>query len=212
MNESAPEGPSPRRFRFSLQTVLFLFALAACGITIWQLWREVGPLRAEVRRLRDDVGQLTIDDPTKVHIIQARQPDELTWRWRLSIPKGRTYKLMWNGRHIPKTGFATPDAWTLVFDAGEAMVEFRITKDPQTDTWRGRLWHNGHNLGDYEQKWVEWKPHARNSRHEGVGMQTMVFNPDAPIVIARHRYGPFAPKSDDIPDPALGFMIWLEPQ
>jgi hypothetical protein len=39
--------------RFSLLTILLVMALVACGITIWQLWREVGPLREEVRRLRD---------------------------------------------------------------------------------------------------------------------------------------------------------------
>ena len=104
-------------------------ALVACGITIWQLWREVGPLRAEVRRLRDEVGELIVDDPTKIHAIEVRQKDELTWRWRLWIPAGRTYVLRAVGEDIPKPIFPKVGA-RCGCEPGEMWVEYRITKDP----------------------------------------------------------------------------------
>lgn len=79
--------------RFSLLTVLLVMALVACGITIWQLWRELSPLRDEVRALRAESGLLTIYDTSKIHAIALTTLEDNTWRWRLYLPAGRQYSL-----------------------------------------------------------------------------------------------------------------------
>jgi hypothetical protein len=79
--------------RFSLLTVFLLTTVVAMGIVIARLWREVGPLRAEVRQMRIDRGQLTIDNPTRAYGIQVRQYDKDLWRWRIYLPPGRQYSL-----------------------------------------------------------------------------------------------------------------------
>jgi hypothetical protein len=198
------------RPRFSLLTILFLFALVGCGITIWQLWREVGPLREEVRRLRDEVGELAIDDATKIHAIETRQPDELTWRWRLWIPEGRTYVIRSTGGEIPKVGFPQLGGSMWVREPGEIWIEYRITKDPHSGTWRGSIHRKEGSVGSDEQPWVDWG--NRSGTGEGVGTSTRSYAPDETVVITRQRFGQSVPSSEDIPDPAPGFMIWLEPQ
>jgi hypothetical protein len=45
--------------------------IVALAIVIDLLWREVGPLRAEVRRLQMEFDHLSIDDPNEATAIQA---------------------------------------------------------------------------------------------------------------------------------------------
>jgi hypothetical protein len=94
------------RPRISLLSALFLLTIAGMAIFIVQLWREVGPLRAEVRRLRDEVGAISIDDPTQVHAIQIETSDDLLWKWRIWLPENRVYVLRSNGEDVPKKGYA----------------------------------------------------------------------------------------------------------
>src|SRR5882724_1348501 len=94
------------RLRLSLLNLFCLTAIVALSIVIALLWREVVPLRTEIRQLRNEVGKLTIDDPTKVAVIQFHQnDDELTWRWRVWIPAGHSYRLRWIDAAIPRTEF-----------------------------------------------------------------------------------------------------------
>ena len=67
----------------SLLTAVLLMTIVGMAIVIVQLWREVAPLRAEVRRFRDEMGQLTISDPSKFHAIEVRTSDKMIWKWRI---------------------------------------------------------------------------------------------------------------------------------
>jgi hypothetical protein len=196
--------------RFSLRTVLIVTAFIACGITIWQLQREVGPLRAEVRRLRDEVGFLDVEDQSKVHAIQVRTTDELTWKWRLWIPPGRRYALRVDGGMIPKTGFPTEGGTIGIYDAGEMWVEYQVKKDPKSGTWHGQMVTAKGAVGGGEQKWIEWG--SRTGSGEGVGNSTRVAPADEILVLGRHYYSRTAKSSTKIEDPASGFIIWLEPK
>jgi hypothetical protein len=79
------------RPRFSLLTALLLVAIVAMGIGIWRLYRELVPLRAEVRNLRTQLGVLTIDDDQKFHVVRVREPGGFRWNWRIWLPKGQDY-------------------------------------------------------------------------------------------------------------------------
>jgi hypothetical protein len=79
--------------RLSLLTAFLLTTAVAMGIVIAVLWREVGPLRSEVRQMRIERGRLTIDDPTRAYGIQIRQYDKDLWRWRIYLPPGGQYAL-----------------------------------------------------------------------------------------------------------------------
>ena len=82
MSDVAAQNSSSRgRSRFSLLTALMLMTIIGLLITVTKLWREVGPLRAEVRQMRTELGHLTIDDRNRAQAIAIRQPNPNIWRW-----------------------------------------------------------------------------------------------------------------------------------
>jgi hypothetical protein len=199
------------RPRFSLLTILLVMALVACGITIWQLWREVGPLRVEVRTLRGEVGRLSIDDPTKLHAIQVRQTDELVWKWRLWIPAGHSYVLHTVGGKVPHEGFPPNSNTLTISHTGETWVEYRIAKNANDGHWWGMVAMPGVRTNGSEQPWVDWRPRVGSG--ECVGETTETCEPDKAFLLGRYYYSQSAARgSQTIEDPASGFMIWLEPR
>jgi hypothetical protein len=202
--------PSSRsRLRFSLLNILFLMALVACGITILMLWREVGPLREEVRRLRDEAGMLVVDDPTKVHAIEVNTRDELTWKWRVWIPKGRTYIVRGNGGGIPMEGFPKDGGSMPIYEPGEHVIGYEIDRDRTNGQWYGKTTLAGTgSVGKDHQPWVEWT--SRTSTGGGVPKSAQSFETGEHIELIRHRVSQ-ASDSSKIEDPSAGFMIWLEP-
>ena len=143
MTDEKPKSTKRWRPRLSLLTALLFTALVACGVTIWQLWREVGPLRAENRRMRTAGGRLTIDDPKMAYGISVPTFEDDTWKWRIYLPPGGKFSLNNRSGHLPHSS-QHPDktAW---FDAvrkdgvgsswsgspfeGEFMLEARILKE-----------------------------------------------------------------------------------
>ena len=95
-------------------------------------------------------------------------------------------------------------------DAGEMWVEYRIDKNPRSGKWRGTMVTKNGSVGGDEQQWVEWG--NRSGTGGGVGTSTRTVEPGETLLITRQRFGQSVPSSDDIPDPAPGFMIWLEPR
>ena len=108
MNSSLAEPRRRIRPRFSLLTVMLAMALVACGITIWQLWRELVPLRAEVRQMRSQLGFLSVDDESLPYAIQVHEWNDEIWRWRIYLPPGGKYQLYQYGGQFPAHG-GTPD-------------------------------------------------------------------------------------------------------
>jgi hypothetical protein len=196
------------RPRISLLTILLLMALAACGITIWRLWQEVGPLRTEVRRLRDEVGAISVDDPTRVHAIQVDTNDELLWKWRIWLPENRTYVVRCVGENVPKEGFPKPGGSIWIHEPGEHVIAYRVRRDQRNDQWYGQLETGTAAVGKDYQPWVEWP--SKTSTSGGVGKSTYSADPSKRLEIIRHRVSQNS-DSTKIEDPAAGFMIWLEP-
>jgi hypothetical protein len=196
------------RPRFSLLTTLLLMALVACAITIWQLWREVGPLRAEVRRLRDEVGAISIDDPTKLHAIQVETNDELLWKWRVWLPENRAYVVRCLGETVPKEGFPKAGGSIWLREPGEHVIAYRIQRAPQNSQWYGQLETRTASVGKDLQPWIEWS--RKTSTSGGVGKSTHASDPAQRLELIRHRVSQNS-DSSKIEDPAAGFMIWLEP-
>ncbi len=201
--------PRPKpRFRYSLSTLLLLTTIACLAITVALLWREVRPLREEVRRLRDEVGELYVEDPTKLHAIRVNSDNELVWKWRLWIPEGKRYKLRAEGGKVPSEGFPRSGGTTYLITPGETVVEYRIVKDPRSDSWRGSLHAQGSSVGADFHPWVDWP--SRSSTGGGVGTSTKMFEPGETAVLERKRVGQVR-SSSNIPNPAEGFMVWIEP-
>jgi hypothetical protein len=196
------------RPRVSLLSVLVLLTIASMAIVIVQLWRELGPLREEVRRLRDETGTLVVEDPTKLHAIRVDTHDDMLWKWRIWVPAGSAYNLRATGAPIPKDGFPTRGAMMSLHEPGEQYIEYRIDKYPRNDQWRGTLRTRDSSVGSDIHPWVTWD--TRTSRSNGVSTRAQTFEPGKKALLLRFRTSQKS-NAQDVEDPAEGFMVWLEP-
>ncbi len=200
--------PRPR-LRFSLLTVLLVTTIVGMAIVVVMQWRSLAPLRAEVRRLRNEVGDLSVDDPTKLCAIQVNTHDELTWKWRVWVPQGKVYRVREYGGEVPKEGYPEDGGTVWLREPGEHVVEYRIIRDPRDDQWYGWLQTRSGGVGKDAQPWVKWP--SRRSSTGGVGTTTQSFEPDRRVELIRHRVSQ-AGHNVPFEDPAAGFMVWLEPE
>ena len=92
-------GNVEHRFRFSLRRVFFLVTFVAMGITIWQLYLELKPLRDEVLQLRGEAGYLVVreENRDRLHGIEIDTGNPLFWKWKVFLPEGQDY---WLGAHV----------------------------------------------------------------------------------------------------------------
>jgi hypothetical protein len=114
--EEAPIAPIRSwRPRFSLLTVLLLMTIAGMGISLRQLWHEVGPLRADNKRISEERGTLVIRDPNQLHAIEipARYAGEGRQSFRVFVPPGQTYLAFVQVNEISKVGLP---AWSKLHD------------------------------------------------------------------------------------------------
>lgn len=195
--------------RFSLRSLVVAITFVAMAIALWQLYIELAPLRSEVARLRNEVGELSVEDDSKLHAIEIPQRDEFTWKWRVWIPAGRKYELLVRSENIPKEGLPMPEGTITISEFGEMWVMYRIARDPRDNTWRGSTSTRTGSVGSDQHDWVEWG--SRVSTDEGVNQSTLVGDPAKPLVLARKRVSKTVTSSQNIEDPAAGFMIWLNP-
>jgi hypothetical protein len=138
----------PFRPRFSLLTALLVMALVACGITIWQLWREVGPLRAENRQLRRELGRLIIHDENKIYATQADSPEGDVRRFRVYLPDNKKFYLAQVIGDLPgRAPHANGDVWRASrltpraelispLAGGEYTIEVQVGRESaESDRW-----------------------------------------------------------------------------
>ncbi len=183
--------------------------IVGLAIVTIRLYREVRPLRAEVRQLRDEVGVLSVDDPTKVYAIGVRTSPDYIWKWRVWIPEGHAYLLKYAGETIPKSGIPTARGYITLSSPGETWVQFKISPAEGATRWDGSLAAPGGSVGSVSQDWVKWKQYV--GAGDAVGYMTKEFEPDKVIVLKRHRVSQTVTSSTQVEDPSAGFMIWLEP-
>jgi hypothetical protein len=207
------------RPRISIITALLLMTIAGMAIVIVQLWTEVGPLRADVRRLRNEVGEITIEEPAKLHAVQVRTNDKLAWKWRFFIPENVDASLKFSWGAIPQMRFPKPDVIKKQLESGEHWVTIAVRRNEAGDGWECFL--ECSRASDTtlpipeEHQWF-LRPQGGFSA-AGVGTFTKMDDDDdgaTTFVLQRYRVEP--PRSEvrayDDPSELPGFIIWLERQ
>lgn len=94
------------RPRISLLSSLLVMTVVAMAIVVVQLGRDVGPLRAENKRLNEERGTLVIDNPNRLHSIKipARFAGEGRVSFRVYVPPGQSYMAFVQVNNVPKSG------------------------------------------------------------------------------------------------------------
>lgn len=221
------------KIRFSLRAFLLtLFVLSLIGSNLyvsWK-WRES---RGEIDRLREEMGWLKIDDPTRIYVRQVDSWDPLSWAWRIYLPPGERWVHAGSGA-VAETGLKTS------FGASTALqprtrrggagppdpldCEFTLTARIERDQ-RGNLQlavsppHQRLTVGlmPKDTAWISDHKHfglstARKIEIEAASSlsQTRSFAADDTVVLLRLR----APddKQAESGEPCDGIMIWFAPK
>lgn len=209
------------RLRFSLRTLMLLTTFVAMVVSLLvstgtnrRLARSNESLAKENRRLRDEVGELSIEDESQFHATRIPTDSALEWTWRVWIPEGQRYRLRCVAGKVPKEGWPSGRGATITLGtAGEHVIRYSIRRDPKDDRFCGWLSTRGASGGGGsvgwgdEHAWVQRPPKVCTTG--GVGTSTRAYPMDRLIELCRHRVSQ-ANSSEDIEDPSEGFLIWLE--
>jgi hypothetical protein len=130
--------PWRRRLQFSLATLILLVTIAALVVALWttsQRWKKDV---AELQKLRDLVGELTISDPDKVHAIRVPSTGQLKWQWRVYLPAGRQFRLRLITGDVPRAGVPAPGKAVGMYGfldcSGEFLLSANVEKN-RRGTW-----------------------------------------------------------------------------
>jgi hypothetical protein len=79
--------------RISLLSFLLLSTLICVSVSHYRLMQENKALKQRNDDLRREIGYLVIDDRNKIYVRQLESFEELTWRFRIYLPKKTGYAL-----------------------------------------------------------------------------------------------------------------------
>jgi len=90
--------------RFSLRAlVLGVLIAGLTGSVAFLAWENQG-LRAIVKEQKEQLGELTVTDPKKIHLLRVQNLEDKWWRWKVYLPAGK-YRFSWATRGITETNF-----------------------------------------------------------------------------------------------------------
>ena len=213
----------PFRPRVSLLAFLLAVTVVCLAVSHWQTSRQLASSQLELRRLRDEVGYLSVDDKSKFHAVALDTDEPNTWQWRLFIPKNHRYK--WNlaceniPQHIPpaQAGSTTVSNEPYWETDNEVLVTARLRQN-DNKSWTlsvsSKIGDSKHQMAGGTLTIPEDKMSWLGSSTDGrvVGSRgTAVRDPDGPIILLQKRPtdrrpdGSYGPSQGPMP----GFMIWL---
>ena len=216
---------APYRARYSLRTLLILVAFACLAIGLYVVGTRLADAERELRALRNETGNLTINDRSKVHIIAVDVDEPNTWRWRLFIPKGHQYSWKAAAEKIPRYDVPQNAEITAVSNEpywdrdNEVLVTARLRRG-EGDNWRlsveSRIGDSKHQMGGATLKIpaekLQWNTDGASTDGRVAGSHGVkVFEPDEPIILLQRRQFERQPDGsiEPSPNPTSGFMIWL---
>ena len=128
-----PEGISSGRFslKWMLLVVTLCASLIGNAVSSIRLRQAIN----ERDRLRREVGYLEMGAPDQVSAARVPTDEPLTWRYKVRIPEGETYRIVCSTIWPAEAG---QPRWTggQSLKAGEHALTLRILSDPRDDRWK----------------------------------------------------------------------------
>lgn len=198
-----------RRLQFSLATLLLFSALAVLLVALWTTSRRWKDDAAELQKFRDQVGELTISDPDKVHAIGVPTVGALKWQWRVYLPRSRRFRLYLVTGKVPKNGTsgpgkAVPSMYSPI-RSGEFLLSASVQKNYRGDWVLGASAPDWNGSSPFQNE--DWLNRGgRTISQIGLG-KTQSVDPGTPMVLVRLRVdqGGRAPET-----PCDGLMIFIQ--
>ncbi len=169
-------------------------------------------MRKEVQRLRDETGQLTIEDPKRLHAIQMPTDYPLAWKWRVYIPAGRNVRLSHHTHQISKEGLPKTYNGSKIFGPKEFVVTVKIDKQPDGQ-WRSGVSCDGiTTYRIFPEDAIRWlNKGSAGSTIKQVHRDVSMEQAGEPLVLLRKRVfykrGQVPPANE--PTETDGLLVWL---
>ena len=211
-----------RRIRFSLIGTLTVTLIVALTATTVVLYRRIRELEPALHKLRNEVGELTVDDPELPHAIKIPDYDDTSFRWRLYLPAGKKFVLRCvASTSIPARGLPSIESgehfMSWEFDSTRSDTEWiqaiAFDKDRQGD-WRLVLSRGSERrsvtrlLPDEMQGWLE-EEQSPALIISGLGA-TVSAKPGEPLVLFWQLRKKTVPDGPEIVEPTIGVVAWVE--
>jgi hypothetical protein len=219
------------RLRFSLATLVLLATIVCLAVALWSTSRrfreatlQVEVLQEEVQKYREEMGYLTISDPSKVHAIGVPALGRLKWQWRVYLPENRAFRVHAVTGGVPKEGVPAPPGTrsgsTSTMRSGELLIYAEVQKD-RNGQWVLHVEEGGMSAGSatigIHQTHQRWLEHFSGWIEQVRPGQTQAFEPGEPIVLLRLRVHEIGEKTDHgrtsghpPEEPCDGLMIWID--
>jgi hypothetical protein len=213
------------RWRFSLRTLLLVVVIICIAMPMAIQTIKLYRAQAELRQLRNEVGYLSVNDRSKVHVIAVDMNEPHTWRWRIFLPQGVRYSFCLGYGDIPPKGVPEPklkhtsnepysdeDAEVLVTaklrpldDGNWSLSVSSAIGDRPYQMGGGKVTIPGKQMRDI-QKVSIYDAHTLGAR----GAKTL--DPRGPVVLLQQRIRERRPDGtyQSSAGPMPGYMIWME--
>ena len=201
------------RFRFSLRAfLLLLFIASLIGSNLFTSW-QLRHLRQENAEMRKELGRLVVADPTKVNLVALPSYEEMLWRWRIYVPKGRALQICTATQDIPDQGFPNHVGATSLQE-GEYVLTVAIRKN-RLQQWTLTVANPNSSAGftisdDYAQ-WLADNPGWSSSQAGSGGTETTAV--EEPFTLLRVRAMeplPGGGSASSQKPVGEGVMIWIK--
>jgi hypothetical protein len=207
--------PPKKRLQFSLLSLLCIVVALGAVMGFWFSQQETNRLRAENRKLREELGVLNVEDSTKFYARSLPVNDTLHWRWRLYFPAHRRYTIKVQTEEIGDDGFHHSSATSFDAEKGEYTFEAEARKgktgwtDINIRTSTGQF---GTSTETMKPGFDDWSAGSYSSSQ--LDKASKEYDPAKPLELLRLRAmkRTSATTSSGVAEPGPGLLIWIEPE
>lgn len=224
-----PSGKPPRLLRFSLLSLLAVAALACFAAAYYGVVRrhaaaerrvaelqEIAATQAgQIVALRAELGHLTIEDRSKVYLLELPTPGDREWKFRVYLPPGKKWRLCSSHGQIPAQGFEGVSHGWGTLQEGEQTIEafvhapeggepVFVVRSPSGSSRGGISPEDYQRLTNGGASW------------SSAGKSLQIKSPEDELLLLRYRTnremiaadGTKSSRSTD--EPTFGFLLWIE--
>ena len=207
--------------RFSLWTVLVVFALVALLLALTTTRKQLAEANRQLATFRNEMRYLTIEDSNNIHAISMPAFESKQWRWRIDLPDDTRYQMRIAYDDIPHDGMApkrVQDIYAGALPSQEFIFTANISKDEDgwimswaTESDASRMQTFDFPILATNKTWLD---NMGLCSLELAGQRsTATGDPMEPFFLLRMRTqlpaGPNLLTAD--PNPTDGILIWIEP-